>query len=164
MSQKLNPKQEYARLRKELGQLLKHGREREGLPFRPTPEEEQEVYRLEKGEYRGLWKYIELAKLYGMQVHFSTDFGDSNLNKKLRQYQAQESFDWFFQKLSGILLHQRWFHHYTVKDLSKMTGISEEKISKMELNDEDIDFSIKEVCLLLAYMDKSLIPEIQKLE
>lgn len=169
MSDQLSPKKEYVRLRRELGQLLKYGRKHERLSAETIARQNglsgvEELYLLESGRYKPLWKYFQLVDYYGMQLHMSMNFLDANLNKKLRRSQAEESKHWFLQMWSGILQNQRWFHHYTLEELAAMTDIPAEKIRKMEENDDEIEFSLDEACLLMAHLDKSLLPETHRLE
>lgn len=169
MSDQLSPKKEYVRLRRELGAQLKYRRKLERLSAETIAKQNglsdvKELYQLESGEFPTLGKYFQLVNYYGMQLHLSIDFKEGNLNKKLRRSQAEESKHWFLQMWSGILQNQRWFHHYTLEELSAMTGVPADKIRKMEENEEDFDFSLDEACLLLAYFNKNLLPETHRLE
>lgn len=165
----LSPKKEFFRIRHELGQLLKYAREQERLSAQAIAEQNglsgtAELLQLERGRCKNLWKYFQLVNYFGLQLHPAMDYIDENRNKKLRREQAEDSKFWFLRMWSGILQQQRKFHHYTLEKLSAATGIPAERIKTMEEKDNHGEFSLDDACLLMAYFNKSLIPEAYRLE
>lgn len=163
MCDQLNFKQEYLRLRREMGQLLENGRINEGLSPKVIAKQngfssENDIYKIEQGHEKRLRRYFQLAEYYGLSFHMSCSFIDENYVKEYFKNEADDAKNYFFCVLSGILQRYRHFNIYSYKELSKLTDIPAQRI--IDIEKQKTECSIDEACSLLTCFGKALIPEV----
>ncbi len=159
----LDKKREYRRLRRELGLLLKNARIDERLSAEVIArqngwESENNIFKIERGHEKRLRRYFQLAEYYGLSFHMAAGYIDENYERDNFLLETDYAEDYFFCLLSGLLQRYRSFNTYSLGQLSRLTGIPEQKI--VDIEKRKADCSIREACALLLCFGKALVPEV----
>lgn len=163
MTNELDLRKEYIRLRRELGVLLEKGRYNEGLSPDVIAKQNgfksrDDIYRIEQGRERRLRRYFQLANYYGLSFHMAANYIDENYDRDSFLVETDYAEDYFFCLLSGLLQRYRNFNTYSLGQLSRLTGIPEQKI--VDIENRKAECSVREACSLLLCFGKALIPEV----
>lgn len=163
MTNELDLRKEYIRLRRELGELLANARPYEGLTADVIARKngwksKNDLLRIEQGHERRLRRYFQLAEYYGLSFHVATGYIDENYDRDSFLVETDYAEDYFFCLLSGLLQRYRNFNTYSLGQLSRLTGIPEQKI--VDIENRKAECSVREACSLLQCFGKALIPEV----
>ncbi len=163
MTNELDLRKEYIRLRRELGVLLEKGRFNEGLSPDVIAQQNgfksrDDIYRIEQGRERRLRRYFQLANYYGLNFHMAANYIDENYDKENFLIETDYSESNFFCWLGTILRRYHDLSSYSYKELSKLTDIPEERI--IDIEKRKANCTIREACSLLICYGKALIPEV----
>lgn len=100
------------------------------------------------------------ADIFNLRNITGSAFGyiDENYERDNFLLETDYAEDYFFCLLSGLLQRYRSFNTYSLGQLSRLTGIPEQKI--VDIEKRKADCSIREACALLLCFGKALILEV----
>lgn len=159
--------QEFKRLRKQAGALLKDERIRQGLTRQNICESlnlknYNTLKTVERGHFIHLHLLINLAKIYGCSLNIHLDYQDENLRYNFRKQQSLNTLQEFSTYLGHQLKVLRQHHHYSQEYLAKLSNISVAEINSIE--EGTAPFNLKKICLLISFLNRGMIAELTPLE